>query len=72
MPYLMQQKAADKLGIALELVGVASTGVIGEIMRMEPIVNGIQKLKPEVKIGKFRFIFTGNLDNGYCNEKYSL
>ena len=43
---LMQQKAAEKLGIAPDLVGVASTGVIGEIMKMEPIVKGIQKLEP--------------------------
>ncbi|KAA0964858.1 bifunctional glutamate N-acetyltransferase/amino-acid acetyltransferase ArgJ [Sporosarcina sp. ANT_H38] len=43
---LMQQKAAEKLGIAPELVGVASTGIIGEMMRMEPIVKGIQKLQP--------------------------
>jgi len=43
---LMQQKTAEKLGIAPGLVGVASTGVIGEIMKMEPIVKGIQKLEP--------------------------
>ncbi len=43
---LMQQTTADKLGIAAELVGVASTGVIGEIMHMEPIVKGIQKIQP--------------------------
>lgn len=42
----MQQKTAEKLGIAANLVGVASTGVIGEIMKMEPIVSGIQKLQP--------------------------
>jgi len=43
---LMQLKAAEKLGIAPNLIGVASTGVIGEIMKMEPIVKGIQKLEP--------------------------
>ena len=48
--YLMQGETASKLGIAPELVGVASTGVIGEPMRMEPIVNGIQKLEPEAKL----------------------
>ena len=43
---LMQQKAAEKLGIEPALVGVASTGIIGEMMRMDPIVKGIQKLEP--------------------------
>jgi len=47
---LMQQKAAEKLGIAPSLVGVASTGIIGEMMRMEPIVKGIQKLEPSSKL----------------------
>lgn len=47
---LMQQKAAEKLGIAPELVGVASTGIIGEMMRMEPIVKGIQKLEPSSEL----------------------
>jgi glutamate N-acetyltransferase/amino-acid N-acetyltransferase len=47
---LMQQKTAEKLGIAPELVGVASTGVIGEIMKMEPIVKGIQKLEPNSEL----------------------
>lgn len=44
--YEMQSLAADKLGITPNLVGVASTGVIGEIMKMEPIKQGIQKLEP--------------------------
>lgn len=47
---LMQQKAAEKLGIAPALVGVASTGIIGEMMRMEPIVKGIQKLEPSSEL----------------------
>ena len=42
----MQQLVAEKLGIDANLVGVASTGVIGEIMNMEPIVNGMENLHP--------------------------
>lgn len=42
----MQQLVAEKLGIDASLVGVASTGVIGEIMKMEPIISGVQKLNP--------------------------
>lgn len=42
----MQQLIAEKLGIDNNLVGVASTGVIGEIMNMEPIINGVQLLNP--------------------------
>ncbi|KIL49570.1 bifunctional glutamate N-acetyltransferase/amino-acid acetyltransferase ArgJ [Jeotgalibacillus soli] len=42
----MQANAADKLGIAHNLVGVASTGVIGEKLPIDKIVNGISKLEP--------------------------
>jgi glutamate N-acetyltransferase / amino-acid N-acetyltransferase len=44
--YEMQALAAEKLGIEPYLVGVASTGVIGEIMNMAPIQSGVQKLVP--------------------------
>ncbi len=43
--YEMQKLAADKFGIDPALVGVASTGVIGEIMKMEPIRTGVEKLE---------------------------
>ena len=43
--YEMQSLAAEKLGIDPSLVGVASTGVIGEIMKMEPIRTGVKKLE---------------------------
>ena len=42
----MQQKTAELLGLDQNLVGVASTGVIGEQMKMEPLLAGIEKLKP--------------------------
>ncbi|WP_391120022.1 bifunctional glutamate N-acetyltransferase/amino-acid acetyltransferase ArgJ [Psychrobacillus sp. L3] len=44
--YTMQKLTAEKLGIDRNLVGVASTGVIGEIMNMEPLTKGIQQLDP--------------------------
>ncbi|MBE1555376.1 bifunctional glutamate N-acetyltransferase/amino-acid acetyltransferase ArgJ [Sporosarcina limicola] len=47
---LMQVETAEKLGISPNLVGVASTGVIGELMRMEPIVKGIHKLEPNSQL----------------------
>lgn len=43
--YEMQSLAAKKLAIDPALVGVASTGVIGEIMKMEPIRANIEKLE---------------------------
>ena len=43
----MQALAAEKLGIASNLVGVCSTGVIGEMMKLEPVANGIQLLEPK-------------------------
>ena len=42
----MQFLAAEKLGIEANLVGVCSTGVIGEIMKMEPVTKGITQLEP--------------------------
>ncbi|MEK3766780.1 bifunctional glutamate N-acetyltransferase/amino-acid acetyltransferase ArgJ [Solibacillus sp. FSL K6-4121] len=48
--YEMQRLAALKLGIAEDLVGVASTGVIGEIMKMEPIKKGMEMLLPDSKL----------------------
>lgn len=48
--YEMQLLAAQKLGIASDLVGVASTGVIGEIMKMEPVKKGVELLSPDSKL----------------------
>lgn len=42
----MQQLTAKKLGISPQLVGVASTGVIGEIMKMDKVVAGIDMIHP--------------------------
>ncbi|WP_042474567.1 bifunctional ornithine acetyltransferase/N-acetylglutamate synthase [Bacillus ndiopicus] len=44
--YEMQKLAAEKLNIDANLVGVASTGVIGEMMKMEPVKKGIAMLAP--------------------------
>ena len=44
--YEMQALASAKLNIDFNLVGVASTGVIGEIMKMEPIKLGVEMLEP--------------------------
>lgn len=43
----MQALIAEKLGIGANLVGVCSTGVIGEMMNMEPLANGINQLEPK-------------------------
>ncbi|MEK4627606.1 bifunctional ornithine acetyltransferase/N-acetylglutamate synthase [Solibacillus sp. FSL R7-0682] len=48
--YEMQRLAAQKLGIDSHLIGVASTGVIGEIMKMEPVEKGVKMLQPESKL----------------------
>ncbi|WP_301107943.1 bifunctional glutamate N-acetyltransferase/amino-acid acetyltransferase ArgJ [Sporosarcina sp.] len=42
----MQQETANHLGIDKSLVGIASTGVIGEPMKMEPLLSGIKQLQP--------------------------
>ncbi|WP_413363141.1 bifunctional ornithine acetyltransferase/N-acetylglutamate synthase [Lysinibacillus sp. 3P01SB] len=47
--YEMQALAAEKLGIEPFLVGVASTGVIGEIMKMDPVKKGIEMLAPNME-----------------------
>lgn len=43
----MQALMAEKLGIGANLVGVCSTGVIGEMMNMKPLANGIKQLEPK-------------------------
>lgn len=44
----MQKEFANQLGIENHLVGVTSTGVIGELLKMDKIKNGInQLLQPE-------------------------
>ena len=50
------RKNSRKIRHCTDLVGVASTGVIGEKMNMEPVLKGIQKLNPTDKLeGSMRF-----------------
>lgn len=42
--YTMQEWTAKKLGIANDLVGVASTGVIGEFLPLDMLENGLSKI----------------------------
>lgn len=42
--FTMQKWTAEKLGIKQEMVGVASTGVIGEFLSMKVLKNGLSKL----------------------------
>lgn len=42
----MQKETAAHLGIDQNLVGVASTGVIGELLNMDKLLAGIKQLKP--------------------------
>ena len=46
----MQQLAADKLQIDASLIGVASTGVIGEVMKLAPIIQGLPNLTPQADL----------------------
>ena len=50
MPISCNKKRQKNWALHPDLVGVASTGVIGEMMHMEPIVKGIQKLEPSTKL----------------------
>lgn len=51
----MQQLASERFGIAPNLIGVASTGVIGEPLPMAPIITGVANLEPNDEL-------TGALD----------
>lgn len=42
--YTMQKWTADKLHIEADLVGVASTGIIGELLNMGTLKSGLEKL----------------------------
>lgn len=51
----MQRLAADQFDIDSNLIGVASTGVIGEPLPMAPIIHGVAQLQPNNEL-------TGALD----------
>ena len=42
--YTMQELTAEKLGVEPDLVGVASTGIIGELLPMDTLKNGLSKI----------------------------
>ena len=42
--YTMQEWTAEKLGVEPDLVGVASTGIIGELLPMDTLKNGLSKI----------------------------
>ena len=42
----MREAAAEKFRLPVQYTAVASTGVIGEYMKMDKILNGIDKLEP--------------------------
>ncbi|MFC3931990.1 bifunctional glutamate N-acetyltransferase/amino-acid acetyltransferase ArgJ [Streptococcus dentapri] len=51
--YEMQKLTAEKLGIATDLVGVASTGVIGDLLPMDILKNGLSKIVINGNAGDF-------------------
>ena len=42
--YIMQKWTAEKLGVEPDLVGIASTGVIGDLLPMDTLKTGLSKL----------------------------
>jgi glutamate N-acetyltransferase/amino-acid N-acetyltransferase len=44
--YTMRDKAAEHIGVKPEEVAIASTGVIGQLLPMETLLNGIDLLEP--------------------------
>ena len=44
--YEMRKLAAEKFGVSEHLFAVASTGVIGELLKMDKMADGIQMLQP--------------------------
>ncbi len=70
--YEMQALAAAKLGIEPYLVGVASTGVIGEIMNMEPVVKGVEMLNPNNDLESGIEFLASYFNDRYGYEKYNV
>lgn len=65
--HTMQQWAAEKLQIKKEYVGVASTGVIGEMMPMNILENGFSKLVINGNADDFaKSILTTDKDTKTC------
>lgn len=48
--YTMQKLTAEKLNIPQSLVGVCSTGVIGELMPMDTVKKGIETINPGTEL----------------------
>ncbi|UTT42629.1 bifunctional glutamate N-acetyltransferase/amino-acid acetyltransferase ArgJ [Exiguobacterium aurantiacum] len=44
--YVMRDKAAEHIGVKPEEVAIASTGVIGQLLPMDTLLNGIDLLEP--------------------------
>ena len=42
--YTMQEWTAEKLGVEPDMIGVASTGIIGELLPMDTLKNGLSKI----------------------------
>jgi glutamate N-acetyltransferase / amino-acid N-acetyltransferase len=49
--YTMRSEAARLFGVAEHLVGVTSTGVIGELLKMDKVTSGIAELPSRVNAG---------------------
>ncbi|MFC6334867.1 bifunctional ornithine acetyltransferase/N-acetylglutamate synthase [Paenibacillus septentrionalis] len=50
--YTMRNAFADKIGVAHDEVAVASTGVIGELLKMDRVLGGIEKLPAVLEAGE--------------------
>jgi len=50
--YTMRNVFADKIGVAHDEVAVASTGVIGELLKMDRVLGGIEKLPAVLEAGE--------------------
>lgn len=68
----MCELVADEMGIPKEQVIVASTGVIGQILPIEPIIEAVPKLVKELDYGKNEEAATAIMTTDTVKKEYAV
>ncbi|MBA4495351.1 bifunctional glutamate N-acetyltransferase/amino-acid acetyltransferase ArgJ [Paenactinomyces guangxiensis] len=70
--YQMRQKTAELLGIPPHQVGVVSTGVIGEYLPMEKVLNGLERVVNEAETEGGELFAKSILTTDTCTKKVEV
>ena len=68
----MCQLVADEMGLPAEQVLVASTGVIGQVLPIEPIITAVPTLVKELDYGKNEEAATAIMTTDTVKKEYAV